>query len=575
MACRGLPVIPAEGKRPLIDAWQRRGVPSAAELDDWLHRWPRCDYGILTGSASGLDCFDLDVDGNGWGLLTVWQRLEAIVGQIPATWAHATGNGLHVFVEHVPGARNHDLRDSHDIPVEYLTGGRQVVGPGSVHAETGRVYAEVEPVLPVAALPDPGRLIEALNRHSAPSIARTPNRPAAAPKSVLRCTAGLGGAEKLERAKRAIEKAREGFGNTTFNREAFYVSPYIAAGELERQAVERACQAAAPAWLTEREIRDTLRSALDAGIRASAPVSAVCEHPPAPSPRRSTTRAGRKPRRPLTPWEPEALIPALALISRTAAAAAWEWRSAGADRRILDVLLADAQAAGVSLEVEAPLRRLSEQTGIHTHYVRASLQRLCEHGWLVLTRQGGRTGQHSVRAPSVYQLRIPRALAVPPPHYDSPRAPVEKLSIGGSGGGFRVLERESLEVGVVPREPTCLCVAAAFELERWGQQELPGGSLEVACEDFQPPALSDPVLARKESAVEGLGAVRPATGKLSRPRRSARPIPAPAGGWEAERARQLAALAGWDPGAEPVAGLETQGRKPPGTYKPTGVPRYG
>lgn len=543
MALRGYAIVPTDGKRPLVDGWQRRGVPTADELAEWLHRWPRCNYGILTGRASGLDCFDFDVEGNGWALMATWCALVELVGQIPATWAHATGNGLHVFVEHIPGAGSHPRICG--LPVDYLSDGRQVIGPGSIHP-SGKVYAECEPALPVAALPDPGRLVEALNRHSAPSAVPKPVRPGKAPRRALRRRGRLSGAQALEGATARISAARIGTRNDTLNREAYYLAPYVADGELARAELEDACSAAAARALLEaREIAATLHSALTAGIRDSAPLEA-CEHPPDPSPRRGMTRARRKPRRPLTPWAWEALTPALALIARTAAAAAWDWDGAEADRRVFDSLMGRAQDVGESLEVEASLRWLSEQTGIHTHYVRASLSRLCDHGWLYLVRQGGPTGEHSVRAPSAYRLRIPAEAPVPAPCY--PRTPrAHQLELPSMGGSTGVVSeaREALEVPF-GRRPRRQC--------RMTRSEPPEPrSRAMHPREESMPGRLDELLARWSERAAGAaaeGAGRPHHGQPVTPRRMQQPGPRGAvseDDCEAERRRQLAALAAWDP----------------------------
>lgn len=577
MARRGLAVIPVDGKKPLVDEWQRRGVPTDDELDGWERSWPRANYGILTGSASGIDCFDFDVAGNGWALMATWCALVDVAGPIPPTWAQTTGNGLHVFIEHVPGARS--AQSVAGVPVEYKADGRQVVGPGSIHP-SGKVYAECEP-LPIAALPDPGRLIEALNRHTPPtaaSAAPTPIGPPQAPRRVLRRRGRLSGAQALERATARIATARIGTRDDTLNRETYYLGPYVAAGELDRAELEDTCSAAAAKTALEaREIAATLRSALMAGIRDSAPLEAVCEHPPDPSPRRGMTRAGRQPRRPLTPWAPEALTPALALIARTAPAAAWDWDGAEADRRVFDSLMGRAQDAGESLEVEAPLRWLSEQTGIHTHYVRASLSRLVEHGWLTLTRQGGPTGQHSVRAPSAYRLRIPAGVAVVPPIYaptrvagkeavtsrHPTRAPVGKIPIGGSSAQLVSSERESLGVEVDPRGGAC--VGGPPGLLPRSPEKSPDDVLGMGSEEFRPPSPggmavrrashpgSAPPESEQSASVLGIEACWAALaaggqGRAERPvSRVSRRHPPADDRCEAERARQLAALAAWDP----------------------------
>lgn len=462
----GLVIVPTggpDGKRPLVEEWQRRRLPTVAELEEWQRKWPAHNYGILTGSASGLDCFDVDVDGSGWTLLAVWARLDEAVGPIPETWAHETGNGVHVFVRHVLGACSGSRILG--LPVDYLSDGRQVVGAGSVHP-SGKLYAELEPVRPVAGMTDPARLLEALH---APGREPAPIGSPEASKRRLRPRRGVSGEQALTRVVASIERAQVGTRNDTLNRVVYGLGPYIVAGDVNRAELEQVCRAAAErAGLQRREVAATLRSAINDGIRDSAAAERLCEEPPCPGPPRSITRARRRPRQALPTVPRQELVPALAAIFRTARTALWDWRGAQLDRALYDLLLGLAQKGGESLQVEPRIRWLSEQLGMHTHYVRASLRRLEAAGWIVLVRQGGPTGEHSVRAPSAWALRIPAHMAVVPPMSNRAHQ-LELLPIGGSTG-FSSEAMKSLGVlfcrGSVPDRPEVSTLAAARPRQR-------------------------------------------------------------------------------------------------------------
>jgi hypothetical protein len=438
---RGLAIVPLggrDGKQPRLSGWQRRGLATNEEIVAWQRSWPGANYGILTGEASGVDVLDFDVAGSGYLLMLAWARLEERIGPIPETWSVATGTGLHVYVRHVPGAGSHPR--IFGLPIDYLGSGRQAVGPGSVHTN-GTTYRELDPTVAVAALPDPDRLVAALQGVE-PAVG-PPERPAAVPeppKRRLVCRRGVTGEQALERVVAAISATGEGRRNDTLNREVYFLGPYMAGGVLYRRDVEEACrEAAVRAGLALREVQATLASACGDGIRDSAPgpgedrsADRACTTPPLVPPR-SLTRVRRR-YQPLTSWTPGELTPALAAIWRSLEASTWSWRGASLDRAVFEHLLALAQARGVSLEVEASLRYLSGELGAHTKYIGDALRRLQSEGWLALARQGGPLGAGSVRAPSAYRLQVPAHLRVPAPAYARPpRAHQQKeLSTGGS-----------------------------------------------------------------------------------------------------------------------------------------------
>ncbi|GAC1364213.1 MAG: hypothetical protein NVSMB32_06520 [Actinomycetota bacterium] len=421
----------------------RHASSRALERLTWQRTWPGTNYGILTGEPSGVDVFDFDVAGCGFTLMLAWRQLEDRIGPIPESWTVVTGGGVHVYVRHVPGAGSHPR--IFGLPIDYLSSGRQAVGPGSVH-HSGTIYRELNPGAGVVPLPQPARLVAALhgrecvaNPHGRSTVA-TPE-PA---KRQMRCARGVTGEQALQRALAAISAAGEGSRDDTLNREVYFLGPYMATRALQPSDVEEVCrQAALKAGLALREVQATLRSACGDGMRDSAPPAA-----PEPLPGRScgsapvlTGRSFTRVRRryqPLTAWSPGELTPALACIWRTFTKTTWLWRGAALDRLIFEHLLGLAQARGVSLEVEASLRYLSAELGAHTKYVGEALKRLCSQGWLSLARQGGPLGRGSVRAPSAYRLQVPRRLAVPAPDYpSSPRAHQQKKpSMVGSSPGF-------------------------------------------------------------------------------------------------------------------------------------------
>lgn len=426
-----------DGKQPAVGKrWQQRGLATSEEMERWSRRRGCRNYGILTGQL--VDVIDVDAGGDEARA----RQLVACVAEVlhlPQGWQTrtvATGRGLHLYVRHVPGARSADSIGG--VPVEYRAAGRMVVGPGSIHQETGKVYSVVDPAVPIASLPHPDLLIAALPSDASSDSESvddaiglsTKRRPSG---RRLKPSTGVTAHQALARAEAVIAEAPKGRRNTTLNRRVYALGPWLRSGELAVAEVRRVCGAAArrdrpdgtPGLGDPRELAATLTSAIEAGIRDAEPPDdppvatlavgdRICEHPPqlgSPSPGK------RLPFRPLTPWREDALLPALALVWRTASATAWDWQGARLDRFVYSILLELAQARCTSIEVEAPLRYLSARTGVHTHYIRASLRRLVDHDWLHLVRQGGPTGKHSPRAPSTYGLRVPSCLAAAPPMY--------------------------------------------------------------------------------------------------------------------------------------------------------------
>src|SRR5947209_907240 len=63
MARRGWQLFPVSsgGKQPLIIDWPNQASCDAEQIRLWLRRWPKGNWGCVTGPASGV--FVVDVDG--------------------------------------------------------------------------------------------------------------------------------------------------------------------------------------------------------------------------------------------------------------------------------------------------------------------------------------------------------------------------------------------------------------------------------------------------------------------------------------------------------------------------------
>lgn len=82
-----LPVIPCNGKIPKLQGWQKRGVPTKEEINNWLDTYAEMNIGLVLGQASGL--VGIDIDGTeSKELLMEWSN-----GDLPETWTYQTPSG--------------------------------------------------------------------------------------------------------------------------------------------------------------------------------------------------------------------------------------------------------------------------------------------------------------------------------------------------------------------------------------------------------------------------------------------------------------------------------------------------
>lgn len=133
-----LAVIPCRGKRPLIAEWQKRGVPSQQELDEWCEEFHNPNIGLVLGQASGF--VGIDVDGQA-GM----DRLEEISnGDLPNTWTFKTpGGGMRLLYRIPKGItlkKYQETFEGEHNELSLLGDGQQTILPPSIHPN-GTEYA--------------------------------------------------------------------------------------------------------------------------------------------------------------------------------------------------------------------------------------------------------------------------------------------------------------------------------------------------------------------------------------------------------------------------------------------------
>jgi putative DNA primase/helicase len=268
------------GKHPLWGGWKNKATTDEATIERWWTEVPHANIGILTGRTSGLLVLDVDKGGA--------DTIEK-AGGFPETLWCQTGNGAHHYFAH-PGE---------DIPnaVKFASGldirsdGGLVVAPPSRHVSGHRYTWLSDPERPLE--PAPEWLLAAIRQHiSTPPPAASSDSPV--PSSGPSHGGGDAYAEAaLRRELDRLGSAPDGQRNDALNRAAFSLGTLIQANKLDRSRVEAELEhAARVAGLEEGEIRRTIRSGIDAGIRKATASPRQIDPPRAPS---APTPAGQRP----------------------------------------------------------------------------------------------------------------------------------------------------------------------------------------------------------------------------------------------------------------------------------------
>lgn len=255
------PLAPRE-KTPITAHGLKDGTADIAQIQRWWSQTPTANIGIATGHASGF--FVVDVDGDE-GMQTL-ASLEDEHGPIKTRSATTGGGGKHLLFQTigVPIRNRAKLLPGIDVRGD----GGYIVAPPSIHPN-GQTYRWDDEAVEIA--PAPPWLIELLfgESESAKDSARD-GAPIEAPQIVSPSANGHTryAAKALEAELALVQQAPEGTRNDTLNRAAFNLGQLVAAGVLERTGVERALEmAASTAGLTEREIRATVRSGIEGGMK--------------------------------------------------------------------------------------------------------------------------------------------------------------------------------------------------------------------------------------------------------------------------------------------------------------------
>lgn len=262
-ACNDGPDCGSPAKHPRT----RNGVLVASndpgQVEAWWALWPYANIGIPAG-PNGLAIIDVDPYHGGSDALDVLDRwaLDKHGLDLSATYTVRTGSGgVHRYYREPPGGIKPMAKAFGAAGIDTRGRNGYVVAPPSIHV-SGQRYEVITEGLGLQ--PWPAILTELMEYKTPPTEA-----PAA------RVSTATDRAGRWARAALAAEcdalrnMTREGSGrNNALNAAAYKLGRRVGAGYLDRNEAASALYAAASGWLghTERELRNTIASGLNAGI---------------------------------------------------------------------------------------------------------------------------------------------------------------------------------------------------------------------------------------------------------------------------------------------------------------------
>lgn len=125
------------GKRPLLRSWQRGEKPSIEAVNNWFHKIPNANLGLVLGSKSNI--VGIDVDGDlGEDILK-----ELSSNDLPKTWMFLTPGGGKRYLYSIPEGlilRKYEKSQGDHNECALLGEGQMTVLPPSIHAN-GKKYS--------------------------------------------------------------------------------------------------------------------------------------------------------------------------------------------------------------------------------------------------------------------------------------------------------------------------------------------------------------------------------------------------------------------------------------------------
>ncbi len=240
---RGWSFTPLSGKRPVLTGWQSRERETIDDAVGWAGQG---NIGLRTGSISGVVVIDLDPGADVTGL-NLPPTVTVLTGREGGRHLYYTANGTQI------GNSSGKLAPHVDVKGE----NGQVVFPGSIHPDTGKMYQWAPGCSPteigLASLP-----LSILNKLK--------DKPAAPSNGTPQRVSLNYGTAALEGEVNTIRSAPEGQRNEALNVAAHKLGSLVAGGALDREHVRTALHdVALEAGLDEHEIGPTIESGLSSG----------------------------------------------------------------------------------------------------------------------------------------------------------------------------------------------------------------------------------------------------------------------------------------------------------------------
>lgn len=265
LAATGFAVLPIcrRGKRPLTRHGSKDATTDLAVIQEWRDRWPGCNWGVATGSASGR-LLVVDVDGIWDQAGVAWTRLVNAAGlnrpgglRTPCVWS-GSGQSAHWWFRLPKGVSLANSTGRLAASIDTRSAGGYVVVPPSRHPSGGAYEWVMRPdEAPLVELP--GLFVEMLQ----------PAPRAPLPRQSKPLTMGLvtlEGKWRLLGIVRRVEAAPKGERHDVVFWAACRIGELVAANHLDaglgvealRAAVERFGLTPAEFAAAERTIRDGL-----------------------------------------------------------------------------------------------------------------------------------------------------------------------------------------------------------------------------------------------------------------------------------------------------------------------------
>lgn len=160
-SARGWRLFPVavSGKLPLVKGWPKAATSDLVQLEAWAHQYPACNWGLATGTGSGLVVIDVDGAEGRASLADLERRGRALPATLTVTTGRADGGEHRYYRAPSGGDIRNDQSGKIGAHVDMRGTGGFVVCPPSIHA-SGKHYRFIDPTAPVAELP--GWVIERL-----------------------------------------------------------------------------------------------------------------------------------------------------------------------------------------------------------------------------------------------------------------------------------------------------------------------------------------------------------------------------------------------------------------------------